>query len=329
VTGCEIGHGKLATFDYSILDQPHNFLLTIIPSELEVILREELSRRGGVLHESTSFLGVKHEPNGQLRVTALRNGEAIEYSARILVGADGENSNCRKTLGVRTRIKESANQYLFMLIGPVDAIRQEARQYFTRGKMVGFYPTLASTYVFYYLPKRKFNDLTSRGLESFKKELGGIEPEVSDSLENLQSWEDVAYAAPKRGDVENWVVDGAALMGDAVHALDPAWAQGANLSLQDAVALADTVERCFESDDFSASALRPYQLERWKQTKFVQDQSERTAQITTTENRFYFWLGKRVIRNTGADPGLMKIALSASSGLTDHIGMRDRIRFLL
>src|SRR2546426_6532514 len=34
----EIGHGRLATFDYSILDHPHNFLLTIIPSELETIL---------------------------------------------------------------------------------------------------------------------------------------------------------------------------------------------------------------------------------------------------------------------------------------------------
>ena len=325
----EIGHGKLATFDYSILDHPHNFLLTIIPSELEIILREELSRRGGVLHESTSFLGVKHEPNGQLRVTALRNGEAIEYSARILVGADGENSKVRKTLGVQTRVKESPNQYLFMLIGPVDSIRQEARQYFARGKMVGLYPTLKSTYVFYYLPKRQLNDLRSRGVESFRKELGEIEPEVSDCLDNLHSWEDVSHAAPMRVDAENWVVDGAALMGDAVHALDPAWAQGANLSLQDAVALADTVERCFESDDFSASALRPYQLERWKQTKFVQDQSERTAQITTTENRFYYWLGKRLIRNTGADPGLMKIALSASSGLTNHISMRDRIRFFI
>src|SRR6267378_1323022 len=60
VTWHEIGHGRLASFDYSILDHPHNFLLTIIPSELEMILREELSRTGGVLHESTSFLGIKH-----------------------------------------------------------------------------------------------------------------------------------------------------------------------------------------------------------------------------------------------------------------------------
>src|SRR2546427_11135180 len=137
-----------------------------------------------------------------------------------------------------------------MLIGLVYAIRQEARQYFSSGKMVGFYPTLASTYVFYYLPKRKFNDLRSAGIESFKKELGEIEPEGSDSLDNLHSWEDVSHAAPERVEVENWGGDWTALMGDAVHALDPAWAQGANMSLQDAVALADTVERCCESRDF-------------------------------------------------------------------------------
>src|SRR3989442_764220 len=325
----EIGHGQLATFDYSILDHPHNFLLTIIPSELEMILREELSRRGGVLHESTSFLGVKHEPNGQLGVTALRNGEAIEYSARILVGADGENSKVRKTLGVRTHVKECPDHYLFMLIGPIDAIRKEAKQYFARGKMVGFYPTLNSTYVFYYVPKSRLEALKSRGLELFKKELAQIEPNISGALDNLQSWDDLAHAAPKRVDVENWVVDGAAIMGDAVHALDPAWAQGANLSLQDAVVLADTIERCLESGDFSANALRSYESARMKQAKFVQDQSERTAHVTTTENRFYYWLGKRLIRNTGADPRLMEIALKASSGLTDHISMRDMIRFLV
>jgi len=166
-------------------------------------------------------------------------------------------------------------------------------------------------------------------LASFKSDLAEIEPDVSGALDDLQSWEDMADAAPKRVDVDNWVVDGVALMGDAVHALDPAWAQGANLSLQDAVVLANTIERCFESGDFSANALRSYELARRKQTKFVQDQSERTAQVTTTENRVYFWLGKRVIRNTGADPRLMEIALKASSGLTDHISMRDRIRFLL
>src|SRR5436309_4085643 len=329
VTWQEMRHGQLASYDYSILDHPHNFLLTIIPSELEMILREELLRRGGVLHESTSFLDVRREATGQMRVTALQNGLALEYFARILVGADGENSKVRKTLGIRTHVKECPDHYLFMLIGPIDAIRKEAKQYFARGKMVGFYPTLNSTYVFYYVPKTRLEALKSRGLELFKNELAQIEPNVSGALDNLQSWEDLAHAAPKRIDVENWVVDGAALMGDAVHALDPDWAQGANLSLQDAVVLADTLERCFESSDFSASPLRSYELQRRKQAKFVQDQSERTAQVTTTENRFYYWLGKRLIRNTGADPSLMKIALSASSGLTDHISMRDRIRFLI
>src|SRR6267143_62947 len=68
VTWREMRHGQLASYDYSILDHPHNFLLTIIPSELEMILREELLRRGGALHESTSFLNVKWEA-GQVGVT--------------------------------------------------------------------------------------------------------------------------------------------------------------------------------------------------------------------------------------------------------------------
>src|SRR6267378_5769870 len=77
----EIGHGQLASFDYSILDYPYNFLLTIIPSELEMILRDELRRRGGLLHESTSVRDVRREA-GQVRVTAQQNGLAIEYSGR-------------------------------------------------------------------------------------------------------------------------------------------------------------------------------------------------------------------------------------------------------
>src|SRR2546422_7290604 len=65
----EIGHGRLATFDYSILDHPHNFLLTIIPSELETILREEFSPRGAPLPPSPPPLPPPPPPHRQPRAT--------------------------------------------------------------------------------------------------------------------------------------------------------------------------------------------------------------------------------------------------------------------
>ena len=216
-----------------------------------------------------------------------------------------------------------------MLAGPVVSLQREARQYLARGRMVGFFPTLGSTYIFYYLHSRKVEEFRARGFQSFKKELASIEPEVSDSLGGLGSWDDVAHSSNRRVDAENWVAGQAALLGDAVHALDPSWAQGANLALQDAVALARTIETCFDMNDFSAKALKRYEDERRQQAEFVQNGAERTAQLTATESRFYHWLGKRILLRTGRNRELMRVALQASSGLTDHLTIRERMRFLI
>ncbi|OLE69645.1 hypothetical protein AUF78_10170 [archaeon 13_1_20CM_2_51_12] len=325
----EIGGAPLATLDYSILDHPHNHLLTVVPSELELVLREEFSRRGGIIFESTFFREIRPNRSEQVLLEAERNGSRIVFSGKVVVGADGENSRVRQALQIPVRVKNYPDHFLFMLARPVASLQHEARQYLAKGKMAGFFPTRDSTYIFYYLPSRTITEFKSQGIESFKKQLVNIEPDISDSLSNLGSWEDLAETSARRVDVKSWVADRAALLGDAVHALDPSWAQGANLSLQDALALANTIERCFELNDFTAAALRGYEKKRRKQTEFVQNQAERTAQLTTTESRFYYWLGKRVLQRTGGNKTLMRTALMASCGLTDHFTLREMIRFVI
>ncbi|OLD54611.1 hypothetical protein AUI46_07860 [archaeon 13_1_40CM_2_52_13] len=329
VTWREIGGGLLATLDYSILDHHHNYLLTVVPSELEQVLRDAFSDAGGTIYESTFFREVRRTGLGRVELKAERDGSPVEFSARIIIGADGENSRVRQALKIPVRLKEYRDHFFFMLAGPVVSLQREARQYLARGRMVGFFPTLGSTYIFYYLHSRKVEEFRARGFQSFKKELASIEPEVSDSLGGLGSWDDVAHSSNRRVDAENWVAGQAALLGDAVHALDPSWAQGANLALQDAVALARTIETCFDMNDFSAKALKRYEDERRQQAEFVQNGAERTAQLTATESRFYHWLGKRILLRTGRNRELMRVALQASSGLTDHLTIRERMRFLI
>ncbi len=329
LTWREISGRPLVTLDYSILDHPHNYLLTVVPSELELVLRQVFSSKGGTIYESTFFRKILSTKFGQVQLEAKRGGHPIEFSTNIIVGADGANSTVRQALQMPARVKEYPDHFIFMLVGAVAALQLEARQYLARGKMVGFFPTRGSTYIFYYLAAGRFSEFKAQGLESFKRELANIEPDVSHSLGSLGSWEDVVYASAGRVDVKSWVGDRAALLGDAVHALDPSWAQGANMALKDAVVLADTIERCFEKDDFSASALKVYEKGRRKQAEFVQRQSERTAQLTATESSFYHWLGKRVLVRTGRNREMMRVALQASCGLTDHFSMRERIRFLI
>ena len=329
VTWYELGEGPLATLDYSILDHPHNYLLTVVPSQLELVLRDAFSDMGGTIFESTFFREIRRTGFGRVELKAGSDGALVEFSTRIIVGADGENSRVRQALKMPVRLKEYPDHFFFMLAGPVVSLQREARQYLARGRMVGFFPTRGSTYIFYYLPNWKVEHFRAQGFKSFKEELARIEPEISDSLAGLRSWEDIAYASNTRVDAESWVADQAALLGDAVHALDPSWAQGANLALQDAVALARTIETCFDLNDFSANALKRYEAERRQQAEFVQNGAERTAQLTATESRFYHWLGKRILVRTGRNRELMRVALQASCGLTDHFTLREKMRFLI
>ena len=324
----EINGSLLASLDYSLLDHPQNYLLTVVPSELEQLLRHEFSRKNGVIHESASFEGFKLY-NDHVQVKSRGDGSTTESSTKILVGADGADSRVRTALHVKTQTRECPDHFLFMLVGPVDALRQEARQYLSLGKMAGFFPVPGGTYIFYYLPRGKLNDLKAEGLDSFKNELQKIMPELAGSMSNLQSWDDMTYAAPKRIEVQSWVGDRVAIIGDAAHALDPSWAQGANMTLQDAIILGDTIKGCFQSDDFSSDRLKTYENARRKQTTFIQKQADISAQLTSTEKRFSSWLGKRVLKKTGTNRHLMRIALNASCGLTDHFTIGEQLRFLL
>lgn len=318
----------LADLDYSVLNHPNSYLLTVIPSELEEILREEFLRRGGELEESTNFKGLTRQRD-DVTVTASRNETSLEFSTKILVGADGQESAVRQSLQFPTKVRENPDHFLFMLADSVDVIRQDARQYFGRGKMIGLFPIHGGTYIFHYIPRGAFNVLIEEGLDQFKAGILRIIPEMHDALGNLRSWNDILHVAPKRIEVRTWVRDRVALLGDAVHALDPSWAQGANMTLRDAEALAEIIEKCFQSGDFTVNKLIEYETMRRKQTTFIQQQSDRTARLTATENRVNLWAGKRIIRNIGANRDLMRISLRASAGLTDHFSMREQLRFLL
>src|SRR6266704_4312445 len=90
VSWYEIREGPLATFDYSILDHPHNYLLTVVLSELELVLRDALSDVGGTIYESTFFREIRRTGLGKVELKAERDGSPVEFSTRILVGADGQ-----------------------------------------------------------------------------------------------------------------------------------------------------------------------------------------------------------------------------------------------
>ena len=78
--------------------------------------------------------------------------------------------------------------------------------------------------------------------------------------------------------LERWHTDRTVLMGDAAHAMVPHQGQGANQTIEDAIALADELADAHASGDL-APALRRYAERRRKRTARVQRWSRRAADL--------------------------------------------------
>jgi salicylate hydroxylase len=113
------------------------------------------------------------------------------------------------------------------------------------------------------------------------------ECEVSDAVDAYAGWHPAVTEMVGATDVgarwalfdlaplERWHTERVVLMGDAAHAMVPHQGQGANQTIEDAIALAD----CLAADDDRASALRRYEESRRKRTARVQRWSRRTADL--------------------------------------------------
>lgn len=86
------------------------------------------------------------------------------------------------------------------------------------------------------------------------------------------------------GHAKNYAENGFVLMGDAAHPVTPAGGQGANMSVADAMVLAQVLEKAFEKNDFSKETLSEYEGLRKKA-------NARSLQFSIISNRMFRILG--------------------------------------
>jgi 2-polyprenyl-6-methoxyphenol hydroxylase-like FAD-dependent oxidoreductase len=80
--------------------------------------------------------------------------------------------------------------------------------------------------------------IRARGIESFRRDLADLMPELADRVDTLRSMDDVKHLDVRLNRLRRWHVDGLLCIGDAAHAMSPVGGVGINLAVQDAVAAA-------------------------------------------------------------------------------------------
>ncbi len=324
---CRTGGERLCTVDYGMLPPPYNHAIVTLPNVVHhTILGALDSEASGTLRYATRFKGLLREDNQVVGVVAEHDGRPVDIRAKLVVGADGARSHVRSALGIRAHLHLYREAYLIAILEASEEF-DEARYFVGRRSILGLFPAAGrQVFLFYMIPAGSMDRIRGAGLEALRAQWRAIDPGLEKTCENLRDWDQTAYMPVGRVRAARWVADGAALIGDAAHAMNPHASQGRMQAMADAVVLADVVAACLERGDCSAEALSEFERRRRPHVEMLQRLADEQVVFWNTGNPVLAFLRDRVFRTLDRNRRLRYQVLATTAGLRTRapFGFLDR-----
>lgn len=213
----------------------------------------------------------------------------------LVVGADGPDSPVRAMLGLAAEEVSYEEIAIVANFATEQPHGEVARQWFRKDGVLAWLPLPGKRMsIVWSAPKAVADELSALDARAFERrvrEAGGA------ALGDLELISEVGRFALRIVRVERTVAAGAALIGDAAHAVHPLAGQGVNLGFQDAKLLADEVsERSALERPGDLRVLRRYARQRREDVTAMQFVTDRLDKLFAAEGR-----GLAVLRNAGLD----------------------------
>jgi len=222
-----------------------------------------LARAGGReprfrLLRSTRVDGLVHEAGRVVGVTGAAPDGPVEVRARLVVAADGRDSDVRAAAGLEPRRLSSAMDVLWFRI-PRLPEEQHPLMESGAGMLIaidrGDYYQNAHV-----IPAGSWGG-TEADLAGMRARVAAIEPAFADRLAALAP-DDVKLLRVRLERLRRWWAPGLLVIGDAAHAMSPAGGIGINLAIQDAIATANSLGPILRDRTPSDHELRRVQRRR-------------------------------------------------------------------
>jgi 2-polyprenyl-6-methoxyphenol hydroxylase-like FAD-dependent oxidoreductase len=310
------GGRGLAVYRYSELPGPYAFAVSMSPPVLQQCLLDRLAELGGEpVVRGAEFVDVLR--NGAVRGFAYRaaDGATVEVESRCVVGADGARSSVRAALAIPVRIARRADSYVLgmgavpshMRLGDLHVICD-------RGWHDGLLATRDGLHFWDHVAADNRDAIAARDLGAWMRAYVSRIPCGDEVLARLQSWDELLVASVRRMRAGARAVDGAALIGDAAGTVHPAVAQGANLAIEDGVALGEVLIAHPGRRPISAALLQEYAVPRTRKHLAYQAWSYFSAGCLDSPNSFWRFLGIGGL-SLSALPSVRRRQLRVSAGL--------------
>src|SRR5436309_3593820 len=325
---CRVGGNRLCTVDYDLLPPPYNRAIVTLPNVAHhTILQALKSRAPGALRYGVQFRGLLREGRRVVGVEAECENKSLTISAKLVVGADGAFSKVREALGIPARLHLYGEAYLIAILESPDEL-EDARYFVGRRTIFGLFPAAGrKVYLFYMISAGSMPAVKAAGLDALRTNWLKIDPSLEKTIQSLVDWDQTAYMPAARVRTARWVTEGAALIGDAAHAMNPHASQGRMQAMADAMTLADLISSCRERGDWSAEALASYERSRRPQVEMLQRLADEQVLFWNTGNPLLACLRDRVFRTLDRNQRLRYRVLATTAGLRTvaPFGLIDRL----
>jgi len=327
-----IGGRKLCTVDYRMLPPPWNYTLITLPHLLLDLVLRTLERIDRVrLRLGTEFKELRFDRDRITGVRVEKDGRSIEIQAAVVVGSDGAHSRVRQALAIPTRLHTYREAYATMLIPRPAGFSSDARYYVGRSEILGLFPVSDSQlYIFYMIPAEGRDGMELEPVEVMSSAISKIDPSLTEPLRSVTDWNQVGYMPCLRIRADRWTAEGAALMGDAAHAMNPHVAQGRNQAMEDAMTLAEVIQAGFATGSSPKFRLDRYEKIRRPSVERLQKMGDELTRLWNTGLPPLAWFRDRIFEGMERHPQIRKQVVKTISGLEIRpLGIVDRLRVFL
>ncbi len=191
--------------------------------------------------------------------------------ADLVVGADGRHSTVRPCARLTSIARGAPIDVLWMRLSRETSDPRQAFGFVGRASLLVLIDRDSYWQCGYVIPKGAFDDIRSRGLTAFQRDIASAAPFLADRVRELDSWDEVSLLTVQIDMLERWHRDGLICIGDAAHAMSPVGGVGINLAIQDAVATANMVHRELAGGPVREETLAAVQRRRTFPTRVIQN----------------------------------------------------------
>lgn len=211
------------------------------------------------------------EEDGVIRGVRYRgHGGWHEVRAMLTVGADGRHSRIRQLVGFEAIATSPPMDVLWFRLPRKPEEPEVGMGRIGRGHILVMLGRSDSWQIAYVIPKGGYQQIRTAGLEMLRQSIAEIAPELSDRLENLKDWSQIAFLSVESNCLRRWYRPGLLLIGDAAHVMSPVGGVGINYAIQDAVVAANVLSKPLQAGNVQVRDLAKVQRQREIPTRIIQ-----------------------------------------------------------